>query len=183
MNLHNIQHIFLLVYSSKEKIKMKTQRSYYEPQKKKSINRLIGLRLLGLCVLLSTCLLSACGGGGSTSEEVVPPPPVLAPINVAAPGKAIIKVQSAAQNIAILEEKLISLPEISKEDTGPNRQINIVQANGQSSGRYTAPVGWALIDFAQHPSGEVSAVLATAKLVKLVRLDRFANTLNETMLG
>ena len=161
---------------------MKTQRSYYEPQKKKSINRPIGLRLLGLCVLLSAYLLSACGGGGSTSDEVVLPPPVLAPINVAAPGKAIIKVQSAAQNISILEEKLISLPEISKEDTGPNRQINIVQANGQSSGRYTAPVGWALIDFAQHPSGEVSAVLATAKLVKLVRLDRFATTLNETML-
>lgn len=157
---------------------MTTHRSYCVQQKEKGIQLPTYLVLLGFFILLS-----ACGGGGrNTSDEIVPPPPVVAPINIGIPSRAVIKVQSAGQSIAILEEKLISLPEASKEDTGPNRQINFVQANGQSTGRYIAPAGWALIDFAQHPSGEVSAVIATTKLVKLVRLDPSAKFINEATL-
>jgi hypothetical protein len=36
---------------------------------------------------------------------------------------------------------------------------------------YTAPAGWSLVDFAVHPSGDISAVLTTAKEVRIVRLD------------
>ena len=80
---------------------------------------------------------------------------------------AVIKVQTGAQGVTLMSEKLTSLSE-----SGPERSITLLDNNGAVSGRYSAPSGWALIDFAQHPSGEISAVLATARTVRLVRLDR-----------
>ncbi len=87
---------------------------------------------------------------------------------------AVIKVQNGAQGVTLMSEKVTSLLE-----SGPERSITLLDNSGAASGRYSAPSGWALIDFTQHPSGEISAVLATARTVRLVRLDRSAVVRND----
>jgi hypothetical protein len=115
-----------------------------------------------------TIVLASCGGGGTgVAVQPTPPPPVS--INLDTTGTAVMKVQSGAQGVALMAEKLTSLLE-----SGPERTITFLDNDGVTSGRYSAPSGWALIDFAQHPSGQVSAVLATARMVRLVRLDSTA---------
>jgi hypothetical protein len=101
------------------------------------------------------------------------PPPVV-PLDYAVAGMAVIKVRTGPDGVALLEEKLTSLLE-----TGPQRRITLLDAAGVVRGRYSAPAGSSLIDFAQHPSGEISAVLATARTVTLVRLDHSAVPANE----
>ena len=95
-------------------------------------------------------------------------------INLDITGMAVIKVQNGAQGVTLMSEKLTSLLE-----SGPERSITLLDNSGAVSGRYSAPSGWALIDFTQHPSGEISAVLATARTVRLVRLDRTAVVRND----
>jgi len=95
-------------------------------------------------------------------------------INLDISGMAVIKVQNGAQGVTLMSEKLTSLLE-----SGPERSIASLDNNGVATGRYSAPSGWALIDFAQHPSGEISAVLATPRTVRLVRLDRTAVVRND----
>jgi hypothetical protein len=103
---------------------------------------------------------------------MTPPPPAL--INLAVAGMAVIKVQNGAKGVTFMSEKLTSLSE-----SGPERSITLLDTSGAASGRYSAPSGWALIDFTQHPSGEISAVLATARTVRLVRIDRSAVVRND----
>ena len=88
---------------------------------------------------------------------------------MAVTGMDVVKVRSGARVVTLMTERLTSL-----SAPGPERSITLLDHGGTVSGRYTAPSGWALIDFAQHPSGELSAVLATARTVRLVRLDRSA---------
>jgi hypothetical protein len=114
--------------------------------------------------------LASCGGGDGGT--MTPPPPAL--INLAVAGMAVIKVQNGAKGVTFMSEKLTSLSE-----SGPERSITLLDTSGAASGRYSAPSGWALIDFTQHPSGEISAVLATARTVRLVRIDRSAVVRND----
>ena len=99
------------------------------------------------------------------TATAVQTPPVS--INLSVSGMAVIKVRTGAQGVTLMVETLTALSE-----SGPERSITLLDDDGAVSGRYSAPSGWALIDFAQHPSGEISAVLATARTVRLVRLDR-----------
>jgi hypothetical protein len=99
-------------------------------------------------------------------------PPVS--INLDVTGMDVIKVRTGAQGVTFMTEKLTSLTEF-----GPERSITLLDNDGAVSGGYSAPSGWALIDFAQHPSGEISAVLATARTVRLVRFDRAAVVRND----
>ena len=114
--------------------------------------------------------LASCGGGDHGA--IAPPPP--SSINLAVSGMAVIKVQNGAQGVAFMTEKLTSLSE-----SGPERSLTLLDTSGAATGRYSAPSGWALIDFVQHPSGEISAALATARTVRLVRLDRSAVVKND----
>jgi len=91
------------------------------------------------------------------------------PLDVSVAGLAVVKLRSSPDGLAILEERLTSLTE-----SGPARRLTLLDGNGAVRGRYVAPTGFAVIDFAQHPSGEISVVLATAKTVTLVHLDRSA---------
>ena len=118
-------------------------------------------------------LLASCGGGGGGTTAQTTPPPLVS-INLAVTGMAVVKVQTSAQGVTLMAEKLASLA-----DPGPERSITLLDNNGAVTGRYSAPSGWALIDFSQHPSGEVSAVLATARTVRLVRFDRAAVVRND----
>jgi hypothetical protein len=114
-------------------------------------------------------VLASCGGGGGDGAGQPTPPPAPVSIDVSIAGMAVIKVQTGLQGVTLMAEKLTSLSEF-----GPDRSITLLDNNGAISGRYSAPAGWALIDFAQHPSGEISAVLATARTVRLLRIDRAA---------
>ena len=98
-----------------------------------------------------------------------PPPPPPPPMSLTVTGVAVIKVQSSLAGIAMLEEKPTSLFE-----TGPDRRLVFASFTGAVSGTYSPPDGWLLIDFAQHPSGEVTATIAAPRQVRLVRLDRTA---------
>jgi hypothetical protein len=120
-------------------------------------------------VLAAAAVLTSCAG----DSPAAPSPP----LDLAVTGVAVIKVQAGARGVTFMEEKLTSLSE-----AGPQRRIVLLDDRGAVSGGYAAPSGWALIDFAQHPSGEISAVVATARTVRLVRLDRGAVVQNELAL-
>ena len=115
----------------------------------------------------SLVALAACGGSDSGAPDTM-----LLDLSVA--GQAVIKVRAGPDAAALLEEKLVSLRE-----SGPERRLTLLDDSGAVRSRYVAPPGRALIDFAQHPSGEISVVLATAKTVTLVRLDRLAAAISE----
>ncbi|MGZ5676117.1 MAG: hypothetical protein ACXWHC_15080 [Usitatibacter sp.] len=120
---------------------------------------------------MAALLVAACGGGGGSQPEVTPR---VMPLDFAIAGMAVIKVRSSSDGVTLLEEKLTSLLE-----SGPQRSITLLDNGGAVRGRYSAPPGFSLIDFAQHPSGEISVALATARTVTLSRLDRFGSAGNE----
>lgn len=108
-------------------------------------------------------LLGACGGGGGGGSGDPPPPP--APLAFATPGVAAIKVRANGSGWVLLTEKLRGL----ENTTSPDRRL-LVSTNGRQAGTpITAPAGWSLIDFAVHPSGQLSVVLSTDKTLKLQR--------------
>ena len=113
-----------------------------------------------LCALLSFALafLVACGSGGET-------PPANG-VDLAVTGKTITKVRTAGNEIVVLEERLTSIFE-----DGPQRILAILQNEGRTVRFYIPPPGWTVADFAVHPSGDISAILTTAKEVDIVRLD------------
>ena len=120
-------------------------------------------------------LLAACGGGGDSTATAPAPPPAL---QLAASGVAITKVRSGSGSVMVMQEKLRALT-----DPGPERRLVVLDDTGMETGRYVPPQGWSLIDFTQHASGEASVVLATAREVKLVRLDRTGAPRDETALA
>lgn len=121
-------------------------------------------RFIGL--LTAAALAASCGGGGSS------PAAPAAPLDVSIGGASAIKARTAGMAITVLEERPISLT-----TPGPGRRLAFLDADGSTAAQYVAPAGSVLVDFAQHPSGEVTAVTATARALRLVRLDRMANVL------
>jgi hypothetical protein len=107
--------------------------------------------------------LAGCGRGAAPEQ-----------LDLSIAGRAVLKVRGGAESLALLEEKLTSLRE-----SGPDRRLTILDHSAGVAGGYSAPSGWALIDFALHPSGQITAVLATTREVKLVRLDRFGSPIDE----
>jgi hypothetical protein len=121
------------------------------------------LRLYGILLGVTATLLVACGGGGAGNEEV----PRTGTVDISVTGQTVTKVRASGSSVAFLEEQLTSIFE-----DGPRRSLVLVKGGGESSQPYTAPAGWSLVDFAMHPSGELSVVLTTSTEVRLVRLDR-----------
>jgi hypothetical protein len=116
-------------------------------------------------------LLSACGGGGGAGSEPPPPP---APLALATPGVAAMKTRANGNGWVLLTEKLRGL----ENTTTPDRRL-IVSTDGRQAGTpITAPAGWSLIDFAVHPSGQLSVVLSTNKTLRLQR-----RSANGTLIG
>jgi hypothetical protein len=66
----------------------------------------------------------------------------------------------------VLEQRLNSIFE-----DGPQRTLAILQSDGRTVQPYMPPPGWSVVDFAVHPSGDISAILTTAREVRIVRLD------------
>ena len=123
--------------------------------------------------------VAACGGsGGSTTGTPQPPPPAPpGPLELSVTSKAVVKVRAVAAGTTVMEERLQPLVHAG----GPDRTLEIFDANGAPTGRYAAPAGFSLIDFAQHPAGEITVALATATAVNLVRLSRSGIVLDLTL--
>jgi hypothetical protein len=130
-----------------------------------------------IAALAFAALLAGCGGGGGTSETA-PPPPSTPPVDIQVTGLAVVKVRSGSQGVTAMEETLVPLG-----DPGPRRMLALFDAGGIRIGSYVPPAGSSLIDFARHPSGETTAILATNRTVTLVRLDGSGLPIDETPLA
>jgi hypothetical protein len=106
---------------------------------------------------LSVALLVACG-----TREI---PPVNI-VDLAVAGQTVTKVSTAGNEVVWLEERLTSIFE-----DGPQRTLAILQSDGHTVHSYMPSQGWSVVDFAVHPSGDISAILTTSKEVRIVRLD------------
>lgn len=123
-----------------------------------------------LAAFVMLAAMAGCGGeGGGTPQAMPPEPPPLPqvlPLSVDVPGRAVVKVRARAEGLVLLEETLTSLTA-----PAPLRTLELVDGSGRVAGRFDAPGEWTLIDFAVHPSGDVTVALATQRDVRLVRLD------------
>jgi hypothetical protein len=106
---------------------------------------------------LSLALLVACG-----TNKTLP----TYSVDFAVTGNTVIKVRTAGNEVVVLEERLNSIFE-----DGPQRTLAILQSDGHTVQPYMPPPGWSVIDFAVHPSGDISAILTTVREVRIVRLD------------
>ena len=109
-------------------------------------------------VLLGVVLLfTACGGGKTLSGNGV---------DLAVVGQTVTKVRTVGSDVVLLEEQLNSIFQ-----DGPQRTLAMLQGHSQTLHPYIPPAGWSVVDFAVHPSGDISLVLTTATDVRIVRLD------------
>lgn len=114
--------------------------------------------------------LAACGGGSD------PAPEPDAAGELALSERAVVKLRSTdpgASRWAALAERLRGL----EPHTAPDRELLIARAAPARPLRHAAPEGWSLIDFAAHPSGEFTLVLANHTELRLQRLDAQAAVL------
>jgi hypothetical protein len=118
-----------------------------------------------ICALFSfaIALLVGCGSHDGTGPKETPP---IKTVDFSVSGLTVSKVRTANNTVVFLEERLTSIFE-----DGPQRALAILQSDGHSIHSYMPPAGWSLVDFAVHPSGEISAILTTAREVRIVRLD------------
>jgi hypothetical protein len=119
-------------------------------------------------------LLIACGGGSGSGGANPGGEP--APLQLAVPGQAVIKLRSQGAAWVALAEASRS-PEIP---TRPDRRLLLSLADGRSGGAdYRPPMGWSLLDFAWHPSGQLSLVLGGDRELRLLRLSTAGQVLRE----
>src|SRR6267378_3421707 len=105
----------------------------------------------------AVALLVACGAKDTSPNKIV---------DLAVASQTVTKVRTAGNQVVLLEERLTSIFE-----NGPQRTLAILQSDGHTVQPYTPPPGWSVDDFAVHPSGDISAILTTAREVRIVRLD------------
>jgi hypothetical protein len=134
------------------------------------------------CGIAALALLAAaCGGGGGANDggpQRDPPPVVVpAPISFDVAGRAVVKVQPRGAGLTVMEQRLTSLTE-----RGPARNLEMLDEAGHVVGRFDPPAGWSLVDFAVHPAGDASVVLATDNAVRLMRVDASGTPTLDTML-
>ena len=132
--------------------------------------------LAAFAACLVAAALAACGGGGAAAVD--PPPPDPAPVARQAPGWSVVKARAVGAATASLEEKPASLMQATPV---PVRRLALLRGNAVQAS-YTPPDGWLLLDFALHPSGQLSLLLATDKALKLARLDAAGQPLGESPL-
>ena len=113
--------------------------------------------ILRALLCFTALILVACGGRET--------PPINS-IDLAVVGQTVTKVRTAGNEVVVLEERLTSIFE-----NGPQRTLALLQSNSRTMSPYMPPPGWAVVDFAVHPSGDISVILTTATDVRIVRLD------------
>jgi hypothetical protein len=105
----------------------------------------------------AVALLVACGAKETSPNKIA---------DLAVASQTVTKVRTAGNQIVLLEERLTSIFE-----NGPQRTLAMLQSDGHTVQPYMPPPGWSIVDFAVHPSGDISAILTTAREVRIVRLD------------
>ncbi len=126
-------------------------------------------------LLASGLLLSACGGGGGDASPPPPPPPPPESFAHQVSGQALVKLRSQGGTVLMLEERLCSIFE-----QAPVRRL--ARHAAAQLQRWEAPAGWHLLDFAPHPSGEISLVLSNATQIRLLRLGSGLGLLQDQVL-
>src|SRR5258708_3019266 len=114
-------------------------------------------RVVCALLCLGVGLLVACGGRETPSINSV---------DLAVVGEQVTRVRGVGNEVVVLEERLTSIFE-----NGPQRTLAILQSDGRTVRPYVPPPGWSVVDFAVHPSGDISVILTTAAEVRIVRLD------------
>jgi hypothetical protein len=127
--------------------------------------------------MLASLAVACGGGGGSPAATPPPPPPQVTPIALAVSGRAVVKAQGDALGFTLLEEKALALTQ-----PGPDRRVALLDGAGVETASYAPPSGWSLIDSTRHPSGDTTVILAAARSVMLVRLDRSGGTIDQSPL-
>ena len=112
-----------------------------------------------LCAVLCSAVVLLVGCGGKET-------PPSNDVDLAVVGQTVTKVRTAGNEIVVLEEQLTSIFE-----DGPQRTLAILESDGRTARPFTAPAGWSVVDFALHPSGDISVILTTAADVRIVRLE------------
>ncbi|GGX74060.1 hypothetical protein GJV26_14225 [Massilia dura] len=130
-------------------------------------------------LIVSLSMLAACGGGGGAApapggNQPPPVPPPAVPVSAAYPTMAAVKTRVAADTWATL----IEVPRRMADVVVPDRQLRIGTAAGTVA--WQPPAGWSLVDFALHPSREITAVLSDGATLRLLRLDRQGTVLAQT---
>ncbi|HEY1130851.1 MAG TPA: hypothetical protein VGF12_15710 [Roseateles sp.] len=121
-------------------------------------------------------LLMACGGGGGTPPGNGGGGNDPAPVQLATPGQAVVKVRSQGLAWVALAETARTL----ETPTTPERRLLISHADGRDAAAdYRPPAGWSLLDFALHPSGQISLLLGTDRTLRLLRLSPAGQMLRE----
>jgi hypothetical protein len=113
--------------------------------------------ILRALACLAVALLVACGARDTPPIKIV---------DILVPSQTVTKVRTKGSEVVFLEERLTSIFE-----DGPQRTLAILQSDGRTIRSYMPPGGWSMVDFAVHPSGDISAILTTAREVRIVRLD------------
>ncbi|MBS0418406.1 MAG: hypothetical protein JSR66_11885 [Proteobacteria bacterium] len=121
--------------------------------------------------LASLALLVSCGGDFNLSA---PPAPAGSPLALMPQGVAVNKFRASGNGWVVMTERLLPLVDL----TAPDRSLQLSTGNGPTLS-VEPPQGWSLIDFALHPSGEVSLVLASDKQLRLQRLTRDGRLLGD----
>lgn len=117
--------------------------------------------ILAALLCFGAALLAGCGNGATPKEA-----PPAKTVDLAVTGRTVTKARTDGNSVVLLEERLTSLFE-----DGPQRTLAILQGDGHTVQTYTSPAGWSVVDFAVHPSGDISAILTTTREVRIVRLD------------
>lgn len=109
--------------------------------------------------------MSACGGGGADTASQTPELPPMA-TELALEDRRIVKLRASGNAWMAVAER----PRAHEDNTTPDRLLLVAPPGATTALTYSPPDGWALIDAALHPSGELSVVLATTKQLRMVRL-------------
>lgn len=122
---------------------------------------------------LAITLLTACGG----DSEMMPagaadgPPPTLM-----LTGHGVIKFRAVGRQWVALTEH----PQPLVDTTRPDRRLLVAADGTQQPATLEPPEGWSLIDFALHPSGKITLVLATNSALRLQRRGPMGELLAES---
>src|SRR4051812_5342312 len=114
------------------------------------------------CLVALLCIAVAIlvGCGGKSTPDPTPP---VTTFNFSLTGRTVTKMRTTETEVVLLEERLTSIFE-----DGPERTLAILASDAHTVQIYAPPSGWFLVDFAVHPSGDISVILTTATEVRIV---------------